>query len=130
MGAMLVRHQLTSAAIVRREIAADLDDRGFDPECIEDVALVASELVGNAVKHVTLPPDGNVDVTWNIAETHIMLAVSDPSDQPPRIRVATPAETSGRGLAIVESLSAAWGVDRLPTGKRVWAKVPLRRYAG
>jgi two-component sensor histidine kinase len=130
MGAMLVRQEPTSAALVRREIAADLGDRGFDHSCIDDVALVASELVGNAVKHVPPSPDTDLDVTWNIAETHVVLAVADASSRQPRLRMATPADTGGRGMHIIEALSAAWGVEPMPRGKRVWARLPLHRYRG
>jgi anti-sigma regulatory factor (Ser/Thr protein kinase) len=130
MGAMLVRHEPSSAALVRHEIAADLGARGFDRDSIDDVTLVASELVGNAVRHVQLAPADDLDVTWNIAETHVVLAVSDISRERPQVRAAATADTSGRGMTIVESLSADWGVDRLPRGKRVWAKLPLRRYHG
>jgi anti-sigma regulatory factor (Ser/Thr protein kinase) len=131
MGAMLVRHEPTSAAIVRRTIAAELGARGFDRECIEDAVLVASELVGNAVKHVdptTQAPDGDLelDISWSIADAHVVLSVIDVGDAEPHARTAGPYETSGRGMAIIEALSAAWGVDRLPGGKRVWARLPLR----
>lgn len=129
MGAMLVRHEPTSAAIVRRKIAAELGERGFDNECIEDVALVASELVGNAVKHVdptTQADDADLDISWSISDTHVVLSVVDVGDDEPQTRTAGPHETSGRGMAIIEALSAAWGVDRLPGGKRVWVRLPLR----
>jgi len=32
---------------------------------------------------------------------------------------------NGRGYVIVDALADAWGVERLPFGKRVWARLVL-----
>ena len=49
----------------------------------------------------------------------------DASDQMPTRQDAEPSAESGRGLLLVESLAADWGVSRLvnSTGKIVWALV-------
>ncbi len=36
-----------------------------------------------------------------------------------------PSDPHGRGLAIVDSLSRAWGVQHRPRGKQVWANVAI-----
>ena len=38
-----------------------------------------------------------------------------------------PDATTGRGIALVEALSTAWGVESSPTGKTVWCRVAPRR---
>jgi anti-sigma regulatory factor (Ser/Thr protein kinase) len=125
MGAMLVRHEPASAAVVRREIALDLDLHGVGEDAVHDVALVATELVGNAVRHgaSATDPDASWTVAWSIGPDEILISVEDPNDELPVVRHAAPDAPSGRGLAIVSALSSEWGVEPTDRGKRVWAKV-------
>lgn len=126
MGAMLVRHSAASVAAVRRSIAADLADNGVDEDSVHDVTLVASELVGNAVRHTDLAPDEELGISWTLTPTEVVVSVADGSDGEPRLRIVGADEPSGRGLAIVDQLSSKWGVEHLQRGKRVWAQVPIR----
>lgn len=126
MGAMLVRHEPASAAVVRHEIALDLDLHGVDDDVIQDVALVATELVGNAVRHGTTCSDAQSawTVAWSISPDEIVISVEDPNEAAmPVMRHAAPDAPNGRGLAIVTALASEWGVEPTECGKRVWAKV-------
>lgn len=38
----------------------------------------------------------------------------------PRRRFPDPSSEGGRGLGLVETLSARWGIDAGPDGKTVW----------
>ena len=125
VGAMRVRREPTSAAAVRRELGADLTDRGVARERIDEILVVASELVGNAIRHSGAARTEWIDVTWEIDAAGITIHVGDSSMEDPQPRAAKPDETSGRGLAIVRAISDDWGVQRLGNGKRVWAHVPL-----
>jgi anti-sigma regulatory factor (Ser/Thr protein kinase) len=125
MGAMLVRHQPNSVAIVRHHIAADLANNGVRPDRADDVTLVASELVANAVRHVESSPGGDLGIFWTINPASVVVSVADPSQCEPRLGIVGTDEPSGRGLAIVDQLSSTWGVEQLDTGKRVWARVPI-----
>jgi two-component sensor histidine kinase len=125
IGVMMVRHEASSAAAVRRELALDLDLRGLDEEVIDAVTLVASELVGNAVRHACIPERDHLDIGWYVGPDEITISVEDPSSALPVRRIASPEATNGRGLTIVEALTSDWGVERTQRGKRVWAKVPL-----
>lgn len=126
MGAMLVRHEPATASAVRRELALDLDLHGVPAEATEDVLLVASELVGNAVRHAVAAGDEAAwTVEWSVQSDAVLVSVDDPSDALPVLRHAAPDAPSGRGLAIVAALSIDWGVMRLSKGKRVWAKVGI-----
>lgn len=103
-------------------------------EIYDDVALVASELVANALRHgmkveqprVRIPawsaPEGSLleaerlvtkpeGVRISLVRTgsHVICSVTDPSEHPPIRRLADPMEGSGRGLQLVESLSLCWG---------------------
>ncbi|WP_431677662.1 ATP-binding protein [Kitasatospora sp. KL5] len=111
----------------------------------DDVALVASELVTNALRHaVGAPPDGctgqgiqvpaqpgrlqaaDSRTPIRISLVHrapqVVCAVSDPSSQGPVAREADFVAESGRGLHLVDSFSSSWGWHPLAgAGKVVWA---------
>ena len=125
MGMLAVRHHPTSAAVVRHSIADDLSAHAVNAECIDDVVLVASELVGNAVLHTAASFADELDVRWEIEEDAVVVQVGDGGDDPPRPRSTTAREPGGRGLAIVAALARDWGVRCNPTGKQVWARVPM-----
>jgi len=128
VGALLVRHEAASAGFVRHELACDLAHYNLSPEAIDDAVLVASELIGNAVRHTSASASGTLDVHWDVDASGVRVCVGDPSDQPPRARVAREDETEGRGLTIVAAVSDDWGVERDVHGKRVWAHVPALRH--
>lgn len=129
-GALLVRHEPASAAFVRRQLASDLARHNFSPEAIDDAVLVASELVGNAVRHTRASASSTLDVSWDVDDSGVRVCVGDLSDQPPQARIARDKDTTGRGLMIVAAMSDDWGVERGVHGKRVWAHVPAQRSAG
>ena len=126
---MAVRHDASSAALVRRAIAADLAERDIPVDAADDVVLVASELVGNAVVHAGPALDGDLAVTWEVAPDGVMVEVDDASADLPQLRAASDTESGGRGLRIVASLADDWGVRRTARGKKVWARVPVTHSA-
>jgi anti-sigma regulatory factor (Ser/Thr protein kinase) len=123
-GTLAVQHSAASAALVRHSIADDLAARAVAPDSIEDVVLVASELVGNAVLHTDQGP-GKLSVAWDVEPGAVVVRVADPSDELPRRRTSHADATSGRGLAIVAAIASDWGVLRGGRGKQVWARVPV-----
>lgn len=103
------------------------DDLAVLPEPVrEEVALVATELLGNAVRHAQALDDGHLSIAWGVGEYGVEIAVTDgggPTE--PAAQQAGPTETRGRGLTIVESLAARWGVERHDSSTTVWAVVPF-----
>jgi anti-sigma regulatory factor (Ser/Thr protein kinase) len=123
---MQVRHEPGSAALVRRRLSDDLARNGVDAESIAEVVLVASELVGNAVRHTS---SGPLDVSWDLDPDGVTVRVADESTTLPTLRTPQDSEPGGRGLTIVAAVSDDWGAYTLGSGKRVWAHVPVRRSA-
>ena len=117
----------TTRAFVRRTMRAWRIDG-----LTEDLALVVTELVTNALRHgvSSRGPAANVDVALYGTDSRLMCAVSDPSDEVPVRMTPDLARSSGRGLQIVEALSMYWGWTSMqgddgPHGKSVWAVFTL-----
>lgn len=125
MGVLAVNHDPAVAALVRRSIAADLTDRAVSQDRIDDVVLVASELVSNAMVHAGNRSDENLDVAWDVQPDCVLVKVIDASPDLPMRRSTNDTDTRGRGLSIVAALALDWGVRRTTSGKQVWARVPI-----
>ncbi|HEX2417493.1 MAG TPA: ATP-binding protein [Micromonosporaceae bacterium] len=121
---LTVPHHASSARLVRRELAADLDEQacGLSSDLIDDAAAVATELVGNAVRHAAPLPGGVITVDWYRHSDGLEIRVTDGgSAEVPMMRVVTPEAVGGRGLAIVATLATRWGVAPAERGRCVWA---------
>lgn len=120
-----------TAASVRRARRAVAGALPADcvPRLADGLVLLASELVTNAVRHGTLREDREeqlVELFLWFADGHYWLAVSDPGDGRPALRTAGPDSCGGRGLVLVDAVSAAWAVvPRRPCAKSVVAGMPL-----
>jgi anti-sigma regulatory factor (Ser/Thr protein kinase) len=89
----------------------------------EDAELVTSELVTNAVQHVC--GDGAETIGVTLARIQnppsVAVVVSDSSPEEPVRHDASIGSEQGRGLQIVEALSAHWGWCHEDGGKAVFA---------
>ncbi|WP_344443640.1 ATP-binding protein [Streptomyces kunmingensis] len=98
----------------------------------EAVVHVADELASNAVRHVRTAQGREFGVTLRLLETIVRVEVRDADPTLP-ILVA-PGEDldadGGRGLLIVERLSASWGSTPEVLGKTTWADIPLELVNG
>ncbi|WP_406717165.1 SpoIIE family protein phosphatase [Streptomyces althioticus] len=98
----------------------------------DDAALVASELVTNAVVHVGT----DVHLTCRLEEDTgaLVVEVADrhPSRAPRDDAAEAPAHDIpeyGRGLRLVAALAESWGVTYRAGSKTVWARLPTREEA-
>jgi Histidine kinase-like ATPase domain len=104
---------------------ATLRHWGVAQRC-EDIAVVVSELLTNALRHA-LPASGGPRPRWPIRlglQQHgpfVLCAVADPSDQAPVPREPDELAETGRGLEVVSALSDKWGYTASDLGKVVWA---------
>ena len=111
-----------SVPIARRRVRAALGFHGLG-EFTEDAEIITSELVANAVQHASEDGTGTIGVILTHAGTPaaVTVAVSDSSPQGP-IRRDTPyGSEQGRGLQIIEALSAHWGWHQQDGGKAIFA---------
>ena len=108
--------QPESAAAARAFVGFKMRSWGFQSE---DVILVASELVANAIQHARTP----ISVSLGLEDHLVTVKVADASPDQPTIRRSLELQRGGRGLPIVENLSTSWGIEELPHGKCVWAVV-------
>ena len=126
MGTLSVRHSPASAAIARRNVADALQEAGLGSDQAFDAALIASELVGNAVRHGRPLPGGDIAIEWRVAAGSFYIAVTDGGNSPSVApKEADHHETSGRGLMIVAALSQDWGVINDDNSTTVWAQADL-----
>jgi anti-sigma regulatory factor (Ser/Thr protein kinase) len=100
---------------------------GCDSGYVDDVEVVTSELVTNAVRYAKAhgdPPRHVVPGIWlgvQALKRYVHLYVRDPYPVPPVKRTASHTDTSGRGLFIVEALTATYWTDRRTYDKTVHA---------
>jgi anti-sigma regulatory factor (Ser/Thr protein kinase) len=84
---------------------------------LADIALIASELVTNAV----LAGAAYLELTLTVSRRQLDLIVEDDARGWPVAAAASDDATRGRGLSIVEQISDRWHVTRTRRGKRVTA---------
>jgi hypothetical protein len=104
---------------VARQVATEALMALRRPELVDDVAIVVTELVANAVIHAHT----DIELSVDPAGDGVRVAVSDGSHILPRWTPAASTATSGRGLILVQRLASVWGVDPHGAGKTVWALI-------
>ena len=128
--AVAVAHRAGAVPVARRAITADVAER-VDAELAHEVSVVASELLGNALRHARPDESGRVLLRWQVRGEVVDVEVTDGgSPQEVRPQRPGPMATSGRGLRIVRALAHEWGVVEDEEGRRtVWAALggPTRR---
>ena len=100
---------------VREALAAYLP-----PAELDTVELLTSEVVTNAVVHAGSNP--TIEVATDGGTVRVSVEDRDPGWP---MAHAVPADaTSGRGMALVDALAHAWGVESLAgRGKTIWFEV-------
>jgi anti-sigma regulatory factor (Ser/Thr protein kinase) len=86
----------------------------------QEILLLVSELVTNAVEHV----GHRLELVVAVDRDRIRVEVLDPGVDGPLLRQPSPTDPRGRGLLLVDRIARAWGSERIPRdGKRVWFEV-------
>jgi hypothetical protein len=108
-------HEPQSVPAARRFATSVLS--GTSAETLEAVELMVSELATNCIRHT----DSGFDLTIIRSGPDIRVEATDHAGGTPTMRSPKPTDPSGRGLKIVDMLSAGWGVrSGGVAGKTVW----------
>ena len=112
-------HEPESVPAARRFATSAL--RGVSADTLEAIELMVSELATNCIRHT----DSGFELTITRTGGDIRVEATDGAGGTPEMRSPKPTDPSGRGLKIIDMLSAEWGVDqRAAAGKTVWFRVP------
>lgn len=87
-------------------------------EALMQAQIVVTELVNNAYQHGR----GRIQLAAALRPGRLLVEVIDEGDGE-AVRLGAPHGDSGRGLRIVDALSASWGV--LEGSTHVWAELPI-----
>lgn len=105
-----------SAATARQFVEETLGAWGCD-DFLDAARLLVSELVTNAVLHART----DFELALRVLRTGVRVEVRDGSNAAPVVRRYEDEAMTGRGLSLVDELSARWGVEKLAGGgKVVW----------
>jgi anti-sigma regulatory factor (Ser/Thr protein kinase) len=114
MSARSFKNDSSSVREARKFVARAL--AGAPQDLVEVAELMVSELATNCIRHA----GSAYEVAVSRSGERIRVQVTDPGDGEPTVRNPTAEDPTGRGLRIVEALSADWGVERVAAGKAVW----------
>ena len=107
-----------SARMARRALAT----HGLHEDVEHTVTLLASEVVGNAIRHANLTPDQRIVFFARLSDDFAHVEVADQGDgfEPESVR------SEGFGLRLLAKLASRWGVDCTDRGCKVWFEVDRR----
>jgi anti-sigma regulatory factor (Ser/Thr protein kinase) len=114
----------TAPAAARSELAPLLD--GLPRATVDDVMLLTSELVTNAVRHTSSATLGDVLLRVDTDASHVRVEVLNPGAafDPPTPQ--TPSTTgTGLGLFLVDALASSWAVETEDARTKVWFELPI-----
>jgi anti-sigma regulatory factor (Ser/Thr protein kinase) len=111
-----LEHSTQAPARARHAAHRALAGLGVDADRLQDVLLVVSELVTNAVTHA-LPPVV-LHLTLTAGGTGIRVRVTDggPAPTPATWAAQRPSDEHGRGTGVMDVLTEAVGTDENPEG--------------
>jgi anti-sigma regulatory factor (Ser/Thr protein kinase) len=107
-----------SARLARRALATS----GLHEDVEHTVTLLATEIVGNAVRHADLRADQRIVFFACLGEDYARVEVADQGSgfDPESV------QSEGFGLRLLGKLASRWGVDCTDRGCKVWFEVDRR----
>ncbi|MET0524570.1 MAG: response regulator [Nocardioides sp.] len=113
---------LASVRAARRFVRKVLSEWDLQP-LMDDAQLVVSELAANAITHA----GSDYRVRLSSSERSLRIEVRDGGRGTPEPQPKSMTNEHGRGLLMVASIAASWGIER-SDGRRklVWAELTLR----
>ena len=111
----------TAATQARTEVTERLASR-IAESTLEDVRLLVTELITNALRHGKLTPGDRVSVKASVEDGAVRIEVRDPGNNGDIALRKPGPRGGGYGLYLVERLAKRWGVDRRD-GTVVWCEL-------
>lgn len=117
---MQLERNVRAPALARSALSGELSRAGLDGSLAQTAILLVSEVVTNAVRHSSAPPDAPIGLTARIGAQRVLVAVTDagegfvPRPRDPR------RQGEGYGLYLLDKAARRWGVDAGEAGTTVW----------
>jgi anti-sigma regulatory factor (Ser/Thr protein kinase) len=114
-----------ASALARRALASWR--HSIEPELLDDLELLVSELIANSVRHAGPSPKTDGIHLRALAEAkRVRVEVVDPGNGFSHVlREPGPMQAGGRGLYLVEVLADRWGIESEPS-TCVWFELARR----
>jgi CheY-like chemotaxis protein/anti-sigma regulatory factor (Ser/Thr protein kinase) len=111
---------ITNARDARLFARETLGDWGVPEGVVEDVLLIVTELVNNAITHA----QSGCELRMSLTAVSLRIEVIDGGTGTPDPLPPSATRNHGRGLHLIDALTAAWGYEPIASGgKMVWAEV-------
>ncbi|MGO9489587.1 MAG: ATP-binding protein [Solirubrobacteraceae bacterium] len=114
-----LERSVRAPAIARAAVSEQLVEMGIDGSLGQTVVLLVSEVVSNAVRHSSAPPEEAISLDAIVTQGAVRIAVTDAGEgftprprDPDRIG-------EGYGLYLLEEAASRWGVEQ-DRGTTVW----------
>ena len=93
--------EASSVPHLRRSLRSVLEDTPLSPDQVHDLLLAVGEAVSNAIEHAQNPTRPRVDMTVEVADSHVTVEVKDYGAW----RQGPTGPHRGRGLALLSALA-------------------------
>ncbi|SOB84704.1 ATP-binding protein [Streptomyces sp. 1331.2] len=116
---------IESTPVARHLLRAYLSALPAGDRYADTAELLLGELFANAVQYCDAPDDRHIEIRFAVTNGLLRLEVHDAGSGRPSLRTVTPDDEHGRGLFLVNELSAHWGCCPRAggIGKYVWALI-------
>jgi anti-sigma regulatory factor (Ser/Thr protein kinase) len=111
----------SAATTARTEVTERLAER-LGKRALEDVRLLVTELITNALRHGSLSAGDKVSVRASVQGGVVRIEVTDPGKDGEIAPREPGPRGGGYGLYLVEMLAKRWGVER-HNGTTVWCEL-------
>jgi len=103
-----------AVAIARDVVACAVAEATAPEQPVEDLRLLTSEIVTNALRHAGSKAGDTIGVAVDVSALRVRVEVADrgPGFDPATLSEPSPERIGGWGLHLVRQLADAWGVIR------------------
>jgi anti-sigma regulatory factor (Ser/Thr protein kinase) len=120
---LALRRDIEAGGVARQAIA---ENAATLPEPVrDDISLLVTELVTNAVLHGGAAANGSLQVEFMRRDGHVRVQVIDPETEFELAALASNRDSLGVwGLFLLDRIAERWGVRADDSGTCVWFELP------